>query len=253
MFCFAVETLDDADTQPQARYENTDLSSSSVNPTQSFIEPNMVQKSVPHANIVQVNSSEDLTAFIRDFVQQSTMLNTPEPRSRFIKTLEDDTNAKNDIGPDSTAGESIESELTATKLETISKKLVDYISRQRTPAQQRSEEESATRTTNVPADGGLSVSPTAEKTAALPALPAAESLTKLQLPQVVEVYINGQLQSSDTETKVAGSEKELTVSQLSSQYLGQVAKKVFFLVFRLLHTVLTKDNNILTYLRLKKY
>ena len=217
----------------------------------------MVQKSVPHANIVQVNSSEDLTAFIRDFVQQSTMLNTPEPRSRFIKTLEDDTNAKNYIGPDSTAGESIESELTATKLETISKKLVDYISRQRTPAppppEQRSEEESAPRTTNVPADGGLSVSPTAEKTAALPALPAAESLTKLQLPQVVEVYINGQLQSSDTETKVAGSEKELTVSQLSSQYLGQAAKKVIFLVFRLLHTVLTKDNNILTYLRLKKY
>ena len=228
MFCFAVETLDDADTQPQARYENTDLSSSSVNPTQSFIEPNMVQKSVPHANIVQVNSSEELTAFIRDFVQQSTKLNTPEPRSRFIKTLEDDANAKNDIGPDSTAGESIESELTATKLETISKKLVDYISRQRTPAppppEQRSEEESAPRTTNVPADGGLSVSPTAEKTAALPALPAAESLTKLKLPQVVEVYINGQLQSSDTEAKVAGSEKELTVSQLSSQYLGQFSK-----------------------------
>jgi hypothetical protein len=146
----------------------------------------------------------------------------PEPKSqRFIQPLEDDSN---DILSGTTAEESAEAALTASKLETISKKLVDYINRQEaqqaakrilSPAQYRSEEEQSPAVSASSGEEQQSVISTGEGTVA-----ASEGASQLQPPQVVEVYINGQLQSSNSED-AADKESDLTVSQLSSQYLGQ--------------------------------
>jgi HD-GYP domain-containing protein (c-di-GMP phosphodiesterase class II) len=179
-----------------------------------------------------VNSSEELSTYIRDFVQQSTKLKMPEPKSRFIQSLEDDSfsSNSNDIGSGASAEESAEAALTASKLESISKKLVDYINRQEaqqaakrivSAPQYRSEEEQSPAVA-IPVEESP-VTSTGERTVAEKA--ASEGTSRQQPSQVVDVYINGQLQSSNAED-AAVEESDLTVSQLSSQYLGQ-AKKLF--------------------------
>jgi hypothetical protein len=251
---FSVEVLDMAEAPPQARYENIESSAAS-NPT-------------PLPNIVQVNNSEELTAYIRNFVDLSTRVGIPrpEPKSRFVQAFDDISSSSgssssysNDIGSGSSEGESPESAAAASKLENISKKLSEYISRQdvlqsikravQLPQNRRADDSPQLNTsyndkvidniltnernppsflTNGKVSGEMSAN---EKV-------PSDVLTNDQLagtstlhetvasPQVVEVYINGELQEEE-----ADKESDLTVSQLSSQYLGLHSKQNVLSIF----------------------
>ena len=256
-FKFSVDSLEAADISPQARYEHFDHNHTIGSPSSysqdiinspPALSPSSVDSSLSPSpvspNIVQVKNAEELTEYIRNFVQQSTRPNK-EPKSRFVKTLAD-----NDVG--FPAGESVESALAALKLENISKKLAEYISQQEAhqglkrmfqpplahrmsdeniPANEETMMANASMLSNehVPANeqapGDISANENVpfvvSSNERLPVTSTAHGTVASNgggpPPQVVEVYINGQLQHSEVEKETT----DLTVSQLSSQYLGQ--------------------------------
>jgi hypothetical protein len=266
---FSVDLLDGAATSPQARYE--DSRPHTYHNSVDSGGPGMLTQA---ANIVQVNTSQQLTDYIRNFVHQSTGLNPtmPEPKSRWVKNLNDiGGSGGNNIGSESQGEEADQSALTAAKLENISKKLVEYISRQEAqlelkrmraqlgPANENASSDAPANenvSSNISTVGGATLGVLANENVqsgvlangnVLDDIAANEALlqsltstvqgagsligegsARLQpAPQVVDVYINGQLQDSDVD-----GDANLTVSQLSSQYLGQSGYKLTFKTYK---------------------